>query len=63
MFFSNHWLLSYVPSVKTTVAERIDSCNNHNSFPKQQILVSSKLKVFADNNFKFDETVESVLNR
>ena len=24
-------------------------------FPKQQILDSSKLKEFADNNFKFDE--------
>ena len=24
-------------------------------FPKRQILDSSKLKVFADNNFKFDE--------
>ena len=26
-------------------------------FPKQQILDSSKLKEFADNNFKFDENV------
>ena len=25
------------------------------SFPKQQILDSSKLEVFADDNFKFDE--------
>ena len=28
---------------------------NTNLFPKRQILESSKLKEFADNNFKFDE--------
>ena len=27
----------------------------HLSFPKQQILDSSKVKEFADDNFKFDE--------
>ena len=27
----------------------------HKPFPKRQILDSSKLKVFADDNFKFDE--------
>ena len=28
---------------------------SHLTFPKQQILDSSKLKVFEDDNFKFDE--------
>ena len=29
--------------------------NTSKPFPKRQILDSSKLKDFADNNFKFDE--------
>ena len=29
--------------------------NSHLPFPKRQILDSSKLKEFADDNFKFDE--------
>ena len=29
--------------------------HNHKPFPKLQILESSKLKEFADDNFKFDE--------
>ena len=40
----------------------LHSCNKYSlyldmykSFPKQQILDSSKLKEFADDNFKFDE--------
>ena len=31
-------------------------------FPKQQILHSSELKEFADNNFKFDKMAESCPN-
>ena len=31
----------------------------HQPFPKRQILDTSKLKEFADNNFKFDEMAES----
>ena len=31
-------------------------------FPKQQILDSSKLKEFADNNFKFNENAENFKN-
>ena len=34
---------------------KILSCGKNYSFPKQQILVASKLKKFADNNFKFNE--------
>ena len=30
-------------------------------FPKRQILDASKLKVFTDDNFKFDEMVQSSL--
>ena len=30
-------------------------CRPHYFFPKQQIFGSSKLKEFADDNFKFDE--------
>ena len=33
------------------------------SFPKQQILGSSKLKEFADNNFKFDENGGNLYKR
>ena len=32
-------------------------------FPKQQILDSSKLKEFADDNFKFDENSRKLHNR
>ena len=32
-------------------------------FPKQQILDSSKLKEFADNNFKFDENGRKITRR
>ena len=30
-------------------------CNIHNPFPKRQIFEASKLRGFADDNFKFDE--------
>ena len=33
-----------------------------NPFPKQQILDSSKLKEFADDNLKFDKHAESYPN-
>ena len=34
---------------------------NINPFPNEKILDSSKLKVFADDNFKFDENGQRVL--
>ena len=38
------------------VSNHEQSCNTQvNPFPKRQILDSSKLKEFADDNFKFDE--------
>ena len=44
----------------TSIFPRIDiyTCKcplNFNSFPERQILDSSKLKEFADNNFRFHE--------
>ena len=36
---------------------------SYEPFPKQQILDSSKLKVLADNNFKFDENGIKFLDR
>ena len=35
----------------------------HSSFPKQQILDSSTLKEFADDNFKFDEIGRKFVKR
>ena len=35
--------------------QKVSLCGNELAFPKQQILDPSKLKEFADNNFKFDE--------
>ena len=35
----------------------------HYSFPKQQNLDSSKLKEFADDNFKFEENVRKFFRR
>ena len=37
-------------------------CNKFLPFPKQQILDSSKLAVFADDNFQLDEQGESFPN-
>ena len=36
---------------------------NRQPFPKQQILNSSKLKEFADDNFKFDENGKKLSER
>ena len=38
-------------------------CGHHKPFPKQQILDSSKLKAFADDNFNFNENGRKFLKQ
>ena len=40
---------------------RVTRQSHASPFPKQQILDSSKLKEFADDNFKFDENDRNLM--
>ena len=50
---------SWIPSKSSHIYRSIKKThlkqNNFKAFPKPQILDASKLKEFADSNFKFDE--------
>ena len=43
--------------------KKVSLCGNMLPFPKRQILDSSKPKVFADNDFKFDKRLRKVLEK
>ena len=47
----------------STVPKQISIFESHYPFPKRQILDSSKLKEFVDDNFKFDERDRKLLKR
>ena len=53
--FSHNVFYGYI----SLLCQNVALCGNELAFPKQQLLDTSKLKEFADNNFKFVENGRS----